>query len=115
MPMKDDDPFSFLKYQPPEKPAAELPKIDWASVLKPQPPAAAPILDWHSLLKPSPAPAPLPNLGSLWSGLGLSMIEMPGLFVSYQHRCDQWYYNRFSELFSGVYDLFRDTSVDREI
>lgn len=39
----------------------------------------------------------------------------PKVFVSYHHANDQRYYNRFSELFSDVYDLFTDTSVGRKI
>lgn len=37
------------------------------------------------------------------------------VFVSYHHRNDQLWYNKFSKLFSGVYDLFTDTSIVREI
>ena len=36
-------------------------------------------------------------------------------FISYHHRGDQYYYNRFSALFSDQYEVFTDNSVDRLI
>ena len=39
----------------------------------------------------------------------------PRVFVSYHHDNDQWYYDRFNTLFSGVYDILTDRSVDRKI
>ena len=39
----------------------------------------------------------------------------PRVFVSYHHANDQWYYNRFSELFSNSYDILYDSSVNRKI
>ena len=41
--------------------------------------------------------------------------EKPRVFVSYHHENDQWYYDRFNELFSNVYDILTDRSVDRNI
>lgn len=38
----------------------------------------------------------------------------PKVFVSYHHNNDQQWYNSFSDLFSGVYDLFTDTSLERK-
>jgi len=39
----------------------------------------------------------------------------PKIFVSYHHRNDQGWYDRFSQLFSNVYELFTDTSIERKI
>jgi hypothetical protein len=70
-------------------------------------------MDWLELLGSKPAaglsgwvPSP---------GFVVPKVEKPSVFVSYHHKGDQWYYNRFSDLFSENYDMFRDTSVDREI
>ncbi len=41
--------------------------------------------------------------------------EKPRVFVSYHHENDQWYYDRFNQLFNDVYDILTDTSVDRKI
>ena len=37
------------------------------------------------------------------------------VFVSYHHDLDQAYYDRFSALFCGVYDILQDRSLDRRI
>jgi hypothetical protein len=36
------------------------------------------------------------------------------VFVSYHHRGDQWYYNEFSRMFSDTFEVFQDTSLERE-
>lgn len=45
----------------------------------------------------------------------LIMSTKRKIFVSYHHRQDQWYYNEFSRLFSDVYDVIQDNSLDRRI
>lgn len=37
------------------------------------------------------------------------------VFVSYHHRNDQAWYNSFSQTFGTQFDLFHDTSLDRQI
>ena len=37
------------------------------------------------------------------------------VFVSYHHQRDQFYYDQFSLLFAGHYDIITDTSVGRKI
>lgn len=41
--------------------------------------------------------------------------KKPRLFISYHHKNDQRWYDRFSKIFAGTYDLFSDTSIDRKI
>ena len=55
-------------------------------------------------------------------GLGLSPFGLRPqpvtkfkVFVSYHHKRDQAYYDRFATLFSGGFDIITDTSLDREI
>jgi hypothetical protein len=37
------------------------------------------------------------------------------VFVSYHHERDQWYYDRFTQLFTSHYDIITDTSIERRI
>ena len=37
------------------------------------------------------------------------------IFVSYHHGNDQWYYDEFSRIFGGTYDVVKDNSLDRAI
>ena len=37
------------------------------------------------------------------------------VFVSYHHGYDQWFYNEFSRVFSNIYDVICDNSLDRVI
>ena len=48
---------------------------------------------------------------------GLFMGAQPKrkVFISYHHDSDQNYYDQFSQLFSGAFDLFYDNSLDRRI
>lgn len=56
----------------------------------------------------------LPAVGlGLFSAKALSL--RPHVFVSYYHREDQEYYDAFSHLFDGVYDLIIDDSLDEEV
>lgn len=52
-------------------------------------------------------------------GLGLLAAKKlslrPHAFVSYYHKEDQVYYNAFSRLFDGVYNLIVDDSLDEEV
>lgn len=41
--------------------------------------------------------------------------KKPSVFISYHHRNDQYWYDRFSTIFGDTYDLFSDTSVNRRI
>lgn len=43
------------------------------------------------------------------------MPQKPKVFVSYQHSNDQCWYDTFSARFGEAYELFTDTSADREI
>jgi hypothetical protein len=54
------------------------------------------------------------SLGQQPFGLQIPTTK-PKVFVSYHHQRDQAYYNRFSRLFDGVYDIITDTSIDRII
>jgi len=42
-----------------------------------------------------------------------NLVQKPKVFVSYHHANDQVYYDQFSALFSEVYDIITDRSVDR--
>jgi hypothetical protein len=44
-----------------------------------------------------------------------SLPKKPKVFVSYHHRNDQRWYDRFSTLFQDKYDLILDTSIQRKI
>ena len=90
----------------------------------PKQPSPKPI-DWSSLILPpktSPAPSVFDLLGGIpptkpagaLSGL-LAKPVKPKIFVSYHHKNDQWWYDQFSKLFAGSYDLFTDTSIGRRI
>lgn len=43
------------------------------------------------------------------------MPAKPKVFVSYQHRRDQAYYDRFVALFANGYEIITDTSIARQI
>lgn len=43
------------------------------------------------------------------------LTTKPRVFVSYHHRADRWYYDEFSRVFAGQYEICRDNSVDRVI
>lgn len=45
----------------------------------------------------------------------LHQLAKPRVFVSYHHGNDQWYANRFSQLFHDTYDAVTDRSLDAEI
>lgn len=47
--------------------------------------------------------------------LRLSIPVKPKVFVSYHHRCDQAYYDRFASLFANGYEVITDTSIGRKI
>lgn len=53
------------------------------------------------------------------NGLFRSLIEMMltrrSIFVSYHHALDQAYYDAFSHLFSDIYGIIRDHSLDRTL
>lgn len=50
-------------------------------------------------------------------GLGLHnrLAVKPKIFVSYQHRGDQAYYDAFSQMFHDTYDVITDNSLERQI
>lgn len=52
------------------------------------------------------------NIGGL---LGTLYRPRRKVFISYHHRNDQGWYNRFSTLFSSSLELFTDNSLDRDI
>ena len=54
------------------------------------------------------------NLSPLLAAL-LSQPKKPRVFVSYHHGNDQGWYDRFNTVFSGKYDLFTDTSLERKV
>lgn len=45
----------------------------------------------------------------------LRLPQKPRAFISYHHDNDQAWYDRFSRLFSDIYDLVTDSSLDRLI
>lgn len=61
------------------------------------------------------------GFGGFGSGRGdlllaaLLKMAKPKVFVSYHHENDQWYYDRFTSLFDGGYDIITDTSIERLI
>lgn len=50
--------------------------------------------------------------GYLAALLGPPRLVKPRLFLSYHHRLDQWYADRFISLFDDRYDLITDRSLD---
>jgi len=44
----------------------------------------------------------------------LGITEKPKVFISYQHSNDQYWYNQFSYIFSDIYDLLSDNSLQRK-
>ena len=48
-------------------------------------------------------------------GLLGTILTKRKVFVSYHHGNDQAYYNEFSRVFSGTYDVIQDNSLDRAI
>lgn len=87
----------------------------------PKKPVQKSINDW-SLFPPPPAPplstrifpSPPQKSGEALSSLVVKPVK-PRVFVSYHHKNDQWWYDQFSRLFAGGYDLFTDTSIGRKI
>ena len=55
------------------------------------------------------------GFGSNLFGLRPPPVVKPKVFVSYNHGGDQWYYDRFTELFADGYDIITDTSIERLI
>ena len=43
------------------------------------------------------------------------MALKPRVFVSYHHKSDQFYYEKFCKTFSGSYDILMDTSRERAL
>ncbi|MCG6536462.1 MAG: TIR domain-containing protein [Syntrophales bacterium LBB04] len=43
------------------------------------------------------------------------MLPRRSIFISYYHKADQAYYDQFSELFSEIYGVVQDNSLDRII
>jgi hypothetical protein len=48
-------------------------------------------------------------------GFGPPPITRSKVFVSYHHQNDQAYYDQFTKLFSEIYEIITDTSIDRKI
>ena len=55
------------------------------------------------------------RLGQRPAGLPSWVTTKPKVFVSYHHQRDQEYYDRFTKLFAGGYDIITDTSIARQI
>ncbi len=98
------NPFDPLSPWPP-KPTQKPPDLSFLFP-RPKPPPAS-IFD---LIAPTQSSPSVGALGSL-----LAKPVKPKVFVSYHHKNDQWWYDQFSRLFAGSYDLFTDTSIERII
>lgn len=67
------------------------------------------------LIKIQPQPQPKPFDVSILDGILPKVTLRPRIFVSYQHSCDQYYYNEFSRIFHDNYETVYDTSLERRI
>lgn len=53
-----------------------------------------------------------PTSNNTLADLLASLSQKPRVFVSYHHAGDQYWYNRFSAIFSNTYDLITDRSLE---
>jgi len=76
--------------------------------------------DPFSWLKQRPIPPPnlfskFPSKPARLADMFFNLPKKPDVFVSYHHKNDQGWYDRFSTLFGDAYNLFNDTSIGRKI